>query len=497
MILGATERVVPPMPLPELLGSDDALLAGTLVSGLQIDSRSVSPGDLFLALPGDQFDGRHFIEQAVANGAVAVAAEAPVTGFVDELPVPLVEIPELRFEVGAIAAKFYRYPSRHMHVIGITGTNGKTTVSQMIAQLLRILGQDCGVIGTLGASLDEQVSATQNTTPDPISLQHLLAQWQQQGVATVSMEVSSHALVQGRVNGIEFDTAVFTNLSQDHLDYHLSMSAYASAKMRLFSHPKLQHAVVNADDDIAALVAASASKDAKVVAYTVRGNIADLSIADLQFHTSGVAGELTSVWGKGKFESPLAGSFNVENLAAAITALALKGEDLASLLAAVAKLRAVPGRMQSVPSTSGVQVIIDYAHTPDALEKVLGALRPQVKGDLITVFGCGGDRDTTKRQLMGRVACTLSDHVVVTSDNPRSEEPSLILRDIASGCFGRYHLLEDRAEAISSAIAEALPGDCVVIAGKGHEDYQLVKGERFHFSDEAHALDALAVRALS
>jgi UDP-N-acetylmuramoyl-L-alanyl-D-glutamate--2,6-diaminopimelate ligase len=219
-MLAVSEGAVPAMPLPELLGSDNPALADIIISGMQLDSRRVRPGDVFLAMPGEQHDGRQFIEQAVANGAAAVVAEAPVAGFVDEIPVPLVELPELRLEAGSLAARFYRYPSRDMHMVGVTGTNGKTTTSQMIAQLVRALGKPCGVIGTLGASLENEVCASVNTTPDPLELQRQLAQWRRQGVCAVSMEVSSHALVQGRVNGIDFETAVYTNLSHDHLDYH-------------------------------------------------------------------------------------------------------------------------------------------------------------------------------------------------------------------------------------------------------------------------------------
>lgn len=484
-----------PMPLSELLGRADCCGGDTQIQGLQIDSRKVQSGDLFLAVPGELHDGRQFIEQAVANGAVAVAAEAPVAGFVDALPVPLVEIPELRFDVGPLAARFFRHPSRDLHVIGVTGTNGKTTTTSLIAQLGRSQGQSCGVIGTLGALLDDSVADSVNTTPDPVSLQRQLAQWRDQGVSTVSIEVSSHALVQGRVSGVEFKTAIYTNLSHDHLDYHGSMDAYARAKMQLFSSAGLLHAVVNLDDAYAPEVLAAVPDGVRILTYSTSRDDADIRVKNTRYKAAGVAGELHTPWGSGRFSSPLPGEYNLANLAAAVTAVVLAGEDLLAVLAAVSRMRPVPGRMQLIPNALGLQVVVDYAHTPDALEQVLSALKNHVSGRLVTVFGCGGDRDRAKRQVMGRVASTFSDRVVVTSDNPRSEDPAIILADIASGCSGNFELVADRSRAIAMAIGDAGTGDCVVIAGKGHENYQIIEGVRHHFSDEEQALKALSQRA--
>ncbi len=488
---------VPAMSLPDLLQRPGPEYADVMISGMQLDSRAVQPGDVFLAVPGDVHDGRQFIEQAVANGAAAVIAEAPVAGFVDALHVPLVEIPELRFEAGMLAARFYRNPSRDMHLVGITGTNGKTTTSRLIAQLARGLGRRCGVIGTLGASLDESVSEAANTTPDPVALQRQLADWRGRDVFAVCMEVSSHALVQGRVSGVEFETAVFTNLSHDHLDYHGDMAAYGRAKLRLFATEGLRHALVNVDDPFAPLVAAACAADVQLLTYSASGAAADVRVEATRFAADGVAARLHSPWGDVEFVSPLPGRFNLANLAAAVSALVLAGEDLAAVIDGVARLGPVPGRMQTIANDAGVQVVVDYAHTPDALEQVLDALRPHVAGELITVFGCGGDRDREKRQVMGRVACLHSDRVIVTSDNPRNEEPEAILRDIETGCSGDYRLIADRAEAIAAAVAAARAGDCVLIAGKGHENYQLVNGERLAFSDEAEARAALTRRARS
>ncbi|MBT4519967.1 MAG: UDP-N-acetylmuramoyl-L-alanyl-D-glutamate--2,6-diaminopimelate ligase [Halieaceae bacterium] len=484
--------------LSDLLGAIRIAEGGKVIHGVQLDSRLTKPGDLFVALPGSNHDGRQFIKQAVANGAAAVVAEPPVAEFFNSATVPLIEIQDLQQEVGLIAARFYNHPSRALYMVGVTGTNGKTTTSQLIAQLGRALGKTYGVIGTLGASLAEDVTDAGNTTPDPVSLQRQLAKWRDLGVCAVSMEVSSHALTQGRVNGVEFDTAVFTNLSRDHLDYHGSMQAYGRAKKQLFTMPELRNAVVNMDDEYGAALLAEIGSEITTLTYSAKGDpAADVRMESARFYPGGVFGRLCGPWGGGDFSSPLAGDFNLSNLAAALSTLMLAGENLEALLGVVADLRPVPGRMQSVPNTVGIQVIIDYAHTPDALRQVLLALKQQVAGRLTTVFGCGGDRDKGKRALMGSIASDLSNRVVVTSDNPRGEDPGAILRDIAVGCTGDYELISDRAEAISVALNEADPGDCVLIAGKGHEDYQIVDGRRLHFSDEEQALQAFVGRAAS
>lgn len=465
------------------------------IRGVELDSRRIRGGELFLAFPGDVHDGRQFIEQAVASGAVAVVAEPPVAGFVDSLPVPLMEMPELQHEAGPIAARFYNQPSADLHLVGVTGTNGKTTVTRLAAQLGRRLGRRCGVIGTLGATLEDGVVDASNTTPDAVALQRQLAEWRDAGVYSVSMEVSSHALVQGRVNGLSFETAIYTNLSHDHLDYHGDMDAYGRAKLRLFSMPGLKHAVVNLDDPFAGRVREALAGQVDCFGYSIAGNrAADIRVLAPRYSATGVVARIETPWGCGELRSPLPGDFNLGNLAAALASVVLAGEDLAAALAQVPSLTPVPGRVQAIPNAAGLQVIVDYAHTPDALEQVLAALRPGVSGRLVSVFGCGGDRDAGKRPLMGRVACLGSDRVIVTSDNPRGENPAAILLDIEAGCAGDYRLVVDRAEAIRLAIAEAEPGDCVLIAGKGHENYQIIDDERIEFSDEAHARAALAGR---
>ncbi|MDO8861391.1 UDP-N-acetylmuramoyl-L-alanyl-D-glutamate--2,6-diaminopimelate ligase [Haliea sp. E1-2-M8] len=483
------------MPLPALLGSCAAAWPTVLVRGVQLDSRRVRPGDLFLAVAGDSQDGRQFIEQAIASGAVAVAAEPPVAGFVDAVQVPLLEIPELAREAGVIAARFYGDPSLELDMVAITGTNGKTTTTRLLAQLLRTQGRRCGVIGTLGAVLDDSVAAAINTTPDAVALQQQLAAWRDDGVAAVSMEVSSHALDQGRVNGARFDIAVFTNLSRDHLDYHGSMAAYGRSKQQLFHSPGLRHAVVNLDDAYGAELLAGLPATVQAWTFSAAGlGAARIRVTEAQFHPGGVRANLETPWGSGTFASPLPGDFNLANVLAAVTCALLLEHELSSVLAAVAGLQPVPGRMEPVPNGAGLQVIVDYAHTPDALAQVLAALRPHVAGQLVVVFGCGGDRDPGKRGPMGHIACDAADRVILTSDNPRHEDPQRILQDIQSGCRGEVQIEPDRAAAIAAAIAGASAGDCVLIAGKGHEDYQIIGSERRPFSDADVAARALQGR---
>lgn len=484
--------------LSTLLDSDRPELEAVSISGIELDSRRITHGDLFLALGGEVYDGRQFIEQAVANGAAAIVAEATVAGFVDSVAVPLVEIPELKYEAGPIASKFFANPSEAIHMVGVTGTNGKTTTCHLLAQLGRSVGKRCGVIGTLGSSLDGSISSATNTTPDPVSLQRQLSIWRDKNVFAVGMEVSSHALVQGRACGVQFETGVFTNLTQDHLDYHGDMTAYGLAKQRLFAMDGLKNALINLDDDYADTIISSIPAGVRVITYSVAGKAAaDIFFYDITFHAQGVRAWVRTPWGKANCSSPLRGEFNLSNLGAALGAMLLAGENLDSLCAAIAQLEPVSGRMQLIPNTCGLQAVVDYAHTPDALEQVMRALRPHVKERLITVFGCGGDRDRTKRSIMGRLACSHSDLVIVTSDNPRSENPLAILRDIELGCSGEFMLVADRGEAINLAIEMAGEGDCVLVAGKGHEDYQIVEDERLYFSDQKQLEHALEQRARS
>jgi UDP-N-acetylmuramoyl-L-alanyl-D-glutamate--2,6-diaminopimelate ligase len=470
---------------------DDPSLPSLAVSGIQSDSRDVRQGDLFLALPGERHDGRHFIPRAVSRGACAVVAEEPVAREDRPAGVPLFERRGLREQLGPIAARFYADPSAQLRMTGVTGTNGKTTVTQLAGQLLRACGQRCGVIGTLGAALDGRPGAAVNTTPDAIGLQAQLAQWRDAAVESVVMEVSSHALVQDRVKAVHFDTAIFTNLSHDHLDYHGSMAAYAQAKQRLFLMPGLRRAVVNMDDPAAAGLLAGMPATVERLLYSVRDPEADLYVQGLGQGPAGLRGRLVTPWGEATFACPLIGRFNLANIAAAVAAAVLSGASFADVVEALPGLRAVPGRMQLVPNTRGLQVVIDYAHTPDALEQVLCALQPGPGGRVFVVFGCGGDRDRGKRAAMGCIACAHGDRVIVTSDNPRFENPQDIIEEVAAGCSGDFECIVDREAAIRAAIAAARDGDCVLIAGKGHEDYQQVGDEKRPFSDLAVATAAL------
>ncbi|HEY7775964.1 MAG TPA: UDP-N-acetylmuramoyl-L-alanyl-D-glutamate--2,6-diaminopimelate ligase [Kineobactrum sp.] len=469
---------------------------------LTLDSRQVRPGSLFLAVPGLRHDGRAHIADAIEAGAVAVAYES-ADGFRPQNleqgkgAAIMLPVKDLAGQISAIAGRFFQQPSHDIGLVGVTGTNGKTTSSRLLAQLLRAGGRRCGVIGTLGTALDDSVTEAANTTPDPVSLQQQLALWRDDGVDSVSMEASSHALDQGRLNGTTFAIAVFTNLSRDHLDYHGTMAAYGRSKLKLFTAPGLRHAVVNLDDPYAPEVLASLPAGVNAWRYSAAGNpAADVRVIAPRFHTGGVDAQLETPWGNGAFASPLPADFNLANVAAAVTCAVLLGAELAPTLAAVAGLRGIPGRMQLLENTAGLQVVVDYAHTPDALAQVLGALRRHVSGRLLVVFGCGGDRDRSKRAQMGRAACAGADHVILTSDNPRSEDPLAILADIKSGCSGPgVQIQPDRGQAIAGAIALARAGDCVLIAGKGHEEYQIIGAERLPFSDITAAAAALAGRA--
>lgn len=483
--------------LGQILGSSAGQFAAVEIDRLSQDSREVNPGTLFVAMPGHDHDGREYIGHAVERGAVAVLAETPVAGFAHDCPVPLVEVSDLAHHLGVISARFFGNPSAAISMAGITGTNGKTTVSRLIGQLARAEGHSAGVIGTLGAVLDDGVEAVANTTPDPISLQSKLASWRQQGIGLVAMEVSSHALVQGRVNGVEFNVAVLTNLSRDHLDYHGDMASYASAKSRLFQMPGLQWAVVNHDDPFSKQLRTVLDPQVQVLTYSATGDAeADLRVLELEFGADGFTAQIASPWGQGRVTCLLPGRFNVDNLLAALAASSCLGCDWGSLLTAVPSLHPVPGRMQSLSGPSGQHVVVDYAHTPDALASALKSLRSQVAGKLFCVVGCGGDRDTGKRAEMGRMACKYADEVVITSDNPRSEPPAKIIAQVLEGCTGAFLAVEDRAEAIHAAVAMAGPTDCVLIAGKGHERYQLIGGQRLPFSDVEQAQLALAERAV-
>jgi UDP-N-acetylmuramoyl-L-alanyl-D-glutamate--2,6-diaminopimelate ligase len=466
---------------------------GAMIERLSSDSRRCAPGVAFFAYRGEKADGRRHVADALARGAAAVVWEKG-GGFSwpNAWRVPNAGVDELKQHAGELAARFYARPSERLWVCGVTGTNGKTSCSQWLAALLDKSGLKAGVIGTLGAGYPGTLAAGGNTTPDALALQERLAAFVREGARAVAMEVSSHGLVQGRVNGVRFACALFTNLSHDHLDYHGSMQAYAAAKSRLFETRGLQAAVLNLDDPLGrALARRTRELGVRSVGY---GIDAPTDGVDEFIRSDGNA--IDSSWGRAPLRVNAVGRFNLSNALGVLGCLLVKGLPLVDAAALLAELPAVPGRMQKVAEDP--LVVIDYAHTPDALEKVLAALRPVAAargGNLVVVFGAGGDRDATKRPVMGAVAARLADRVVLTSDNPRSEDPEAIIAAIAAGVERGCMIEPDRGRAIGAAIAAAAPQDVVLLAGKGHESYQEIRGMRVPFSDEAAARSALAARS--
>jgi UDP-N-acetylmuramoyl-L-alanyl-D-glutamate--2,6-diaminopimelate ligase len=462
---------------------------GIKVDTLVNDSRKAMPGTVFAAYPGEVRDGRDFIPQAVAQRADGVLWEADHHQWDPALAIPNAGVPGLKARIGEIAAHVYGDPSHALHMVGITGTNGKTSVAHWIAQALSQLGRKTAIIGTVGNGFPDALTPALNTTPDAIELQQRLAHYRQQGAAACAMEVSSHGLVQGRLNGTRFDIAVLTNLSRDHLDYHGDMDSYAAAKARLFGWPGLKCAVLNVDDAFGRRLESEA-RSARVAGYgfqrgAVVGERLRLSQAGLHLHVH-------TDWGDADLDAPLLGRFNAANLLAVLTALLVSGVKLDDACKALPHITPPPGRMQTLGGEGHPLVVVDYAHTPDALDKVLATLREIVGGGrLICVFGCGGNRDRGKRPLMGQAVARGADEIWVTSDNPRNEDPRLIIDDILAGMSGKPHTEPDRARAIFEAIGNAHQGDVVLIAGKGHEDYQEIAGERLPFSDVAVAKKAL------
>jgi UDP-N-acetylmuramyl-tripeptide synthetase len=452
----------------------------------------VVSGALFLAYPGTHSDGRHYIAQAIAAGAAAVVWDSNDFAWPADWQVPNIGVVGLKEQVAEIAAEYYGHPTQKITMLGVTGTNGKTSVSQWLAQALTNLGQKTAVIGTIGNGFVDSQIAASNTTPDAVLLQQMLAGFVTQNAKAVAMEVSSHGLHQGRVNAVKFDVAVLTNLSRDHLDYHQTMEEYAAAKAQLFSWPSLRAAVVNADDAFGLSLLEKLQTQAKPV-LTYGLHAGDVRGADLQLLQHGLRMQVSTPQGDAILFAPVLGRFNAYNVLAVLSTLLALEISLTDAVAALANIKPVAGRMQQFGGDDKPLVVVDYAHTPDALDKVLATLREQVQGEnqLICVFGCGGDRDAGKRPLMGEVAAKLADRVIVTSDNPRSEDPAQIIAQIEVGMH-KPHLTElDRAAAIQRAISEARAGDIVLLAGKGHEDYQEIQGLRTPFSDAAVAMAAL------
>jgi UDP-N-acetylmuramoyl-L-alanyl-D-glutamate--2,6-diaminopimelate ligase len=463
----------------------DGLLVGPLsddpeIRGLTLDSRQVQPGDLFLAVPGARADGRAFMGGALARGAAAVVYEDDGTE-PDRRVTGAIGIPDLRRQIGVIADRFYGSPSRRLKVVGVTGTNGKTTTTQLLAQALDRAGQRCGLIGTLGSGFPGNLDPSVHTTPDAVSVHRLLAGFAAAGARAVCMEVSSHALDQARVAGVAFDIAVFTNLTRDHLDYHGDMDAYAAAKARLFDFPHLEAAVINADDRFGRELIERSRPRLRVVGFGLEQG--EVRARRVQPSTDGLTIAVTTPFGDTELKSPLLGRFNAANLLAVLAVLLVAGLPLAEAARVVAQARPVAGRMERFGGDDRPLVVVDYAHTPDALDKVLAALREHTRGKLVCVFGCGGDRDRGKRPLMGAIAERLADVVILTNDNPRHEDPQAILVGIAGGMQSTPTVVPDRGQAIRAALREARAGDIVLVAGKGHEDYQQIGDRRLPYSD--------------
>ncbi|WP_426417088.1 UDP-N-acetylmuramoyl-L-alanyl-D-glutamate--2,6-diaminopimelate ligase [Aestuariirhabdus sp. LZHN29] len=460
------------------------------VSGVCLDSRELKAGDLFLALPGATVDGRDFISAAIRGGAAAVVAQSSddETHLQWDAETPLIHLPLLSECLAEIVANFYNKPSRHLHVTGVTGTNGKTSCTHYLAQMLELLGQRCGVMGTLGSGFVGALREGQNTTSDVVTIQKFMAEMVAEDIPNVAMEVSSHGLEQGRTRGTCFTTAIFTNLTRDHLDYHGSMEEYARAKARLFSSATLKYAAINEDDRYAALMKAQLRNGVESVGFSLRAGGGDIYPASVRYTPGGIQATLVTPWGEGELTCPLLGEFNLANLLAIIAVLGMHGHDLAALLSAAKSLQAVDGRMQLCGGGMKPQVVIDYAHTPDALESLLGAVDSHCQGRITCVFGCGGDRDSGKRPLMLQSALKGAASVVVTSDNPRGEDPDRIIQDILAGAGAedrvRITAVSDRAAAIRYAVSQVSAQDVVVVAGKGHERYQEVNGVRHSFSDQ-------------
>jgi UDP-N-acetylmuramoyl-L-alanyl-D-glutamate--2,6-diaminopimelate ligase len=491
------------------------LHANAPAAQLSSDSRGIAAGDVFIAYPGDAGDGRHYIDNAIERGAKAIVHEADDVRRDDAWAVPHLAVHGLKRLAGPLANVYYDQPDIGMFTVAVTGTNGKTSCTHWLGKALSRLGQPTAVIGTLGVGLFQRgdhagFNVTGYTTPDAVLLQRNLAQLRDAGARALAIEASSIGLDQGRMSGMHFDVALFTNFTRDHLDYHGGMEAYEAAKRSLFDWPGLQHAVINLDDDMGLrLVQHVKDKHPSlpVTGYAVSEcavpGVSTLRASEIRSSHGGTAFRLDSAFGSAQIKTQLVGQFNVSNVLGVLGVLLAKGLDFKAAVAAVEVLTAVPGRMQQLGGQDGPLVVVDYAHTPDALEKTLATLRQvsqQRNGQLWCVFGCGGDRDPGKRPQMGSVS-QAADHIIVTSDNPRSEEPAAILAQIVEGIDTARlakeapHVIADRAAAILWAIRHAGKSDVVLLAGKGHESYQEIKGKKLPFLDADHAALALAARA--
>jgi UDP-N-acetylmuramoyl-L-alanyl-D-glutamate--2,6-diaminopimelate ligase len=497
-----TGTALPPSPIGlHRLIADVADIEGVPdfpVQGLSLDSRALGPGFLFAALNGHTVHGLRFADQAVRQGCAAIVFDPAGAGqslALNVSAVPCVPVADLGHKLGRIADRFFGEPSRDLTIIGITGTNGKTSCSHFLAESFAAAGRPAAVLGTLGWGRPGSLAPGTHTTPDAIGVHRMLHGLRGEGLTHVAMEASSHGLEQGRLEGVRFRGALFTNFTRDHLDYHGTMEAYLDAKMRLLAWPGLEFAVYNANDPIGAAVLERLPAGLPALGFAVGGNPRTegplLRIGSVLHEPEGVSFEARYEGRAAGIRAPVFGDFNVENLTASLAVLLAMGYALGEAAALVANVKAVPGRMESC-SAGGRTVVVDYAHTPDALGSVLRSLRRHCGGRLWAIFGCGGDRDRGKRPEMGAIAADIADVVVLTDDNPRSEDGDAIIHDILEGCGGcRPIIRRDRREAIRYALENAAPGDLVLVAGKGHETTQEVKGIKTPFSDRETVRDLL------
>ena len=485
------------MPLAELLPDVAGIPPELTITGLVLDSRAVRPGNAFVAIAGFGAHGLRFVDQARAAGAAAILFEPPAP---DDLPAPddAIAVPGLRSRLGEMGDRFHGRATDAMTVVGVTGTNGKTSTVQLLTQAWHARGIVSGSVGTLGAGLYGQVVPTGFTTPLVLQTHELLAQMHDDGAQAIAMEASSHALDQGRVDGVHFDVAVFTNLTRDHLDYHGDMATYGAAKARLFAWNGLKAAVINLDDAFGRQLIATLPHDVRAIGVSSRGNAsATLQATQLRFDNAGIGFDLLVDGQAHAVQSPLLGRFNVDNLLAVAGVLFALGDAPAQVAATLATLQPIHGRMNRLGGDGRAPlVVVDYAHTPDALEQALSSLRAHVQAKLVCVFGCGGDRDRGKRPQMAAIAEQHADIVIVTDDNPRFEDGDVIVADIMAGFIdaSRVTVQRDRAAAIEHAVGTAGPNDIVLIAGKGHEPYQDIQGVQHPFDDTQVARAALEAR---
>ncbi len=493
--MASLNALLNPMEVVEIKGA-----ANVEISGLQYDSRRVKPRDAFVCIEGFKTDGHRFIPQAVSAGAGVIVVQKDIS----TIPgVTVVKVKDSRKALAEMAAAFYGYPSRSLNLVGVTGTNGKTTTTYLIKQILGAMGQKTGLIGTIANLIGDQALPVSHTTPESLELQQLLRDMNDVGCSYSVMEVSSHALDLQRVVGCEYDIAVFTNLTQDHLDYHGTFDHYFQSKLRLFTglgyqtvKKRSKIAVVNRDDPYGEKVIRACPPEVRLLTYAIN-NPADIRAREIEVKPTGTTFLIAYPGGETKLRLNLTGYFNVYNTLAAFAVGWAEGFPANSVVTALHKLQGVPGRFELVTGSRDFGVIVDYAHTPDGLENILTTARKITTGRVITVFGCGGDRDRTKRPLMGAVAARLGDYTVITSDNPRSEPPQAIINEIEPGVSqavgpDRYRKVVDRRQAIREAIMMARPGDLVIIAGKGHEDYQIIGNQVIAFDDREVAREILA-----